>query len=64
MISLLLQLLIVAIIVGLIVWLCTQIPFMAPFANIIRVVAICLFVIYCIWILMGFVGVAHGPLFR
>jgi hypothetical protein len=63
-ISLLLQLLIVAIIVGLIVWLATQIPFIAPFANIIRVIAICLFVIYCIWILMGFVGGMHGPLIR
>jgi len=65
MIATLLQLLIVAILCGLIVWLATQIPFIAPFANIIRVVAICLFVIYCIWILMGFIGgLGHVPTLR
>jgi len=65
MITLLLQLLVVAIILGLVVWLASQIPFMAPFAHIIQVVAICLFVIYAIWILMGFVSGIHvGPLAR
>jgi len=65
MVTLLFQLLIVAIICGLVVWLCTQIPFIAPFANIIRVVAICLFIIYCIWILMGLMGgVGHSPVLR
>lgn len=59
MIALLLQLLIIAIILGLVVWLATQVPFIAPFAHIIQVVAICLFIIYVIWILIGFVGGGH-----
>jgi hypothetical protein len=59
MITLLLQLLIVAIVVGLVIWLVEQIPGVQPFANIIRVVAICIFVIYLIYILMGFVGGFH-----
>jgi len=52
MITLLLQLVIVAIILGLILWLASQIPGVAPFANIIRVVCICLFVIYLIYLLI------------
>ena len=64
MIAILLQLLIVAIICGLIVWLATQIPFIAPFANIIRVVAICLFVIYCLIVLSGLLGLHMVPAVR
>jgi hypothetical protein len=62
MIALLVQLLIVAIICGLIVWLCTQIPFIAPYANIIRVVAICLFVVYVLYLLGGILGGLHPSL--
>jgi cation transporter-like permease len=59
MITLLLQLIIVAIVLGLIAWLVSQIPFLAPYAQIIRVVCICVFVIYVIYILMGLLG--HAP---
>lgn len=60
MISILLQLVIAALIVGLIIWLCTQLPFLQPFANIIRMVAIVLFIIWVIYLLMGFIP--HGGL--
>jgi hypothetical protein len=56
MIATLLYLLIAAIVLGLIVWLATQIPFIAPFAQIIRVVCVCIFVIYVIYVLIGLVG--------
>jgi hypothetical protein len=56
MITILLELVIAAIVVGLIIWLISQIPGVQPFANIIRVIAICIFVIYCIYILMGLIG--------
>jgi hypothetical protein len=65
LVIILLELLIVAIVVGLIVWLATQIPFIAPYANIIRVAALCLFIIYAIWVLIGLIGGAgHLPLTR
>lgn len=64
MITLLLQLIILAIVLGLIIWLANQIPFVAPFAHIIQVVAVCIFVIYIIWILIGFVGGGHPVLPR
>jgi hypothetical protein len=60
MIVLILQLVIIAIFLGLVCWLVAQIPFMAPYANIIRVICICLFVVYILYILMGAVG-GHAP---
>lgn len=62
MIAILIQLIIIAIVLGLIVWLTTQVPFIAPYANIIRVVALCLFVIWLLYILMGLTG--HVPILR
>jgi hypothetical protein len=56
MITILLELVIAAIVIGLILWLISQIPGVQPFANIIRVVAITIFVIYVIWILIGLLG--------
>jgi cation transporter-like permease len=64
MIAILLQLVIAAIVLGLIVWLVSQIPGVAPFANIIRVVCICIFVIYVIYILMALLGGMHTPIIR
>jgi uncharacterized membrane protein len=61
MITLLLYLVIAAIVLGLVIWLVQQIPGVAPFANIIRVVAICIFVIYCIYLLMELLGSGHIP---
>lgn len=62
MITSLLYLVIVAIVLGLIYWVVTQLPFLAPFANIIRIVVIVIFVIYVIYFLMGFLG--HAPAIR
>jgi hypothetical protein len=62
MIALILQLVIIALVLGLIIWLAEQIPFVAPFAHIIRVVAIVLFIIYLIYVLMGFLG--HTPIVK
>lgn len=62
MITSLLYLLIVAIVLGLIYWVTTQLPFLAPFANIIRIICIVIFVIYVIYFLMGLLG--HAPLVR
>jgi hypothetical protein len=56
MISLLLYLVIAAIVCGVVLWLITQIPGVAEFAGIIRVVIVCIFVIYCIYILMQMLG--------
>jgi len=65
MLTILLQLVIAAIVVGLILWLISQIPGVAPFANIIRVVAIVIFVIYVIYVLMELLGGVHaGPALR
>lgn len=61
MITGLIYLLIVAIILGLIYWIATQVPFLAPFANIIRVVCVVVFVIYVLYFLAGLAGV-HVPL--
>ena len=60
MINLILGLVILAIVLGLVIWLAQQIPFVAPFANIIRVVCIVIFIIYVIYLLMGFIS-GHGP---
>lgn len=60
MITALLWLVIVALILGLIYWVTTQIPFLAPFAHIIRVICIVIFVIYVIYLLMGLLGL-HMP---
>ena len=57
MIILLLQLLIVALVLGLIWWVCTQLPFLAPFAHIIQVICVVIFVIYVIYLLMGLAGI-------
>lgn len=59
MIALLLQLVIVAIVCGLIVWLCVQIPFVAPYAHIIRTIVLCLFIIYCLYLLINLVSHAQ-----
>lgn len=59
LIPLFLQIIIAAIILGLIIWLATQIPFVAPFANIIRVVAVTLFVIWIIYLLMELMVGGH-----
>jgi hypothetical protein len=56
----LLYLVIVALVLGLIYWVTTQIPFLQPFAHIIRVICVVIFVIYVIYLLMGFLGV-HAP---
>jgi hypothetical protein len=60
MITALIYLLIVAIILGLIYWVVTQVPFLAPFANIIRVVCVVIFVVYVLSVLAGFAGL-HMP---
>lgn len=60
MIVALLYLVIVALVLGLIYWVTTQIPFLQPFAHIIRVICVVIFVIYVIYLLMGFLGV-HAP---
>lgn len=57
MITFLVHVLIVAIILGLILWLVMQIPFLAPFANIIRVVAITIFVLWIIITLLPMLGI-------
>jgi hypothetical protein len=62
MITLLLYLVIAAIICGVIIWLIAQIPGVAPFANIIRVVVICIFVIYCIYLLINILSGTAGHL--
>jgi len=62
LIAILLQLIIAAIIIGLVLWLITQIPGVAPFANIVRVVAICLFVIYVIYLLYGILTGGMPPI--
>lgn len=62
MIAILLQLVIVALILGLICWLVSQVPFFQPFARIIQVVALVLFIIWVIYILMGFAGGNHMAL--
>jgi hypothetical protein len=59
MITSLLYLLIAAIILGLIWWVCTQIPFLAPFAHIIQVLCVVIFVIYVLYVLIGFIGAGH-----
>lgn len=61
MITILLELLIAAIILGLILWVAQQIPFLAPFVNIVRVVVIAVFCIYVIYVLMGLLGGVHTP---
>ena len=57
MITLIVHILIAAIIVGLLLWLLTQIPFFAPFAQIIRVVVVTLFVIWVILQLLPLLGI-------
>jgi len=57
MITLIVHILIAAIIVGLLLWLLTQIPFFAPFAQIIRVVVVVLFVIWVILQLLPLLGI-------
>lgn len=61
MIVALLWLVIVALILGLIYWVTTQVPFLAPFSNIIKVICVVIFVIYVIYFLMGFLGGGHIP---
>jgi len=59
LITIILQLLIVAVILGAILWLAGYIPGIGQFLPIIRGVAIILFIIYVLYILMGFVGGGH-----
>lgn len=61
MITTLLYLVIVAIVCAVILWLAQQIPGVAQFAGIIRVVVIAIFIIYCIYILISMVGGGHVP---
>ena len=64
MIAIILQLLIVAVILGAIIWLAGYIPGIGTFLPIIRGVAVILFIIYVLYILMGFVGGGHFPPLR
>lgn len=57
MITLIIHILIAAIIVGLLLWLLTQIPFFAPYAQIVRVVVLVLFVIWIILQLLPLLGI-------
>jgi len=61
-IATLLYLVIVAIILGLVIWVVNQLPFLAPFAQIIRVVCVVIFVVYVIYVLIGLLG--HVPIAR
>jgi hypothetical protein len=56
-ITLIIHILVAAIIVGLLLWLLTQIPFFAPYAQIVRVVVLVLFVIWLILQLVPLLGV-------
>jgi hypothetical protein len=62
MLGIILQIIIVALVLGLVVWLCSQVPFLAPFARIVQVVCVVLFVIWIIYLLMGLVGNGHMAL--
>ena len=64
MIATLLYLVIAAIILGLICWLATHIPTIGPFAHIIQVGCVVIFVIYVIYILIGLIGGVHATLPR
>jgi hypothetical protein len=57
MITLIVHILIAALIVGLLLWCVTQIPFFAPFAQVIRVVVVVLFVIWLILQLLPLLGI-------
>lgn len=59
MLAIILQIIVVALILGLVCWLCTQVPFLAPFAKIVQVVCVVLFIIWIIYLLMGLVGGMH-----
>lgn len=64
MLVILLELLIAAIVLGVVIWLVSQIPGVAPYANIIRVVVFAVFIIYIIWILIGILNGGHAPTLR
>jgi membrane protein implicated in regulation of membrane protease activity len=57
MITLIIHILIAAIIVGLLLWLLAQIPFFAPYAQIVRIVVLVLFVLWIILQLLPLLGV-------
>jgi hypothetical protein len=57
MITLIVHILIAAIIVGLLLWLLMQIPFFAPYAQIVRIVVLVLFVLWLILQLLPLMGV-------
>jgi membrane protein implicated in regulation of membrane protease activity len=56
-ITLIIHILIAAIIVGLLLWLLAQIPFFAPYAQIVRIVVLVLFVLWIILQLLPLLGV-------
>jgi len=57
MITLIVHILIAAIIIGLLLWCLAQIPFFAPYTQIVRVVVLVLFVIWLILQLLPLLGV-------
>jgi hypothetical protein len=59
MLASLIYILIAAIILGLVWWVCTQLPFLAPFAHIIQVLCVVFFVIYVLYVLIGILGSGH-----
>jgi hypothetical protein len=60
MITALFGLIILAIVLGLAIWIIEQIPGVGPFARIIRGVAIAIFLIYLLWLLLGFFTGMHA----
>jgi hypothetical protein len=56
-ITLIVHILIAAIIIGLLLWLLAQIPFLAPYSQIVRIVVLVLFVIWLIMQLLPLLGI-------
>jgi hypothetical protein len=56
-IALIIHILIAAIIVGLLLWVLAQIPFFAPYGQIVRTVVLVLFVIWLILQLLPLLGI-------
>jgi hypothetical protein len=64
MIVLLLQLIIVAVILGAILMIASLIPGIQPFLSVIRILVICVFIVYCLYILIALLGGGHTLPFR
>jgi hypothetical protein len=56
-ITLIIHILIAAIIVGLLLWVFAQLPFLAPYGQIVRIVVVVLFVIWLILQLVPLLGI-------